>query len=105
MKKNEGIKEDKRKESVSSSKSEDVSGSDDNEDVYIPIKKEKSNYQIIDNKLFDKIVQHIKNINSFQEQIKSRKISPKIKINSKQNFDQNKFTKTLTNEFIIISTK
>jgi len=105
MKKNEGIKEDKRKESVSSSKSEDVSGSDSNEEVYIPIKKEKSNYQIIDNKLFDKIVQHIKNINSFQEQIKSRKISPKIKINSKQNFDQNKFTKTLTNEFSIISTK
>ena len=101
MKKNEEIKDDKRKESVSSSKSEDVSGSDDNEDVYIPIKKEKSNYQIIDNKLFDKIVQHIKNINSFQEQIKSRQISPKI--NTSQNFDQNKFTKILTNEFSIIN--
>ena len=101
MKKNEEIKDDKRKESVSSSKSEDVSGSDDNEDVYIPIKKEKSNYQIIDNKLFDKIVQHIKNINSFQEQIKSRQISPKI--NTLQNFDQNKFTKILTNEFSIIN--
>ena len=101
MKKNEEIKDDKRKESVSSSKSEEVSGSDDNEDVYIPIKKEKSNYQIIDNKLFDKIVQHIKNINSFQEQIKSRQISPKI--NPSQNFDQNKFTKILTNEFSIIN--
>ena len=101
MKKNEEIKDDKRKESVSSSKSEEVSGSDDNEDIYIPIKKEKSNYQIIDNKLFDKIVQHIKNINSFQEQIKSRQISPKI--NTSQNFDQNKFTKILTNEFSIIN--
>ena len=103
MQKNEEIKEDKRKESVSSSKSEDISGSESNEEVYIPIKKEKSNYQILDNKLFDKVIQHIKNINSFQEQLKSRQISQKI--NTIQNIAQNKLIESLTNEFSIISNK
>ena len=103
MQKNEEIKEDKRKESVSSSKSEDISGSESNEEVYIPIKKEKSNYQILDNKLFDKVIQHIKNINSFQEQLKSRQISQKI--NTIQNVARNKLIKSLTNEFSIISNK
>ena len=101
MKKNEEIKEDKRKESISSSKSEDVTESDDYQSIYIPIKKEKSNYQIIDNKLFDKIVFHIKNINSFQDQLKQRTNIQKN--NSKQNFDKTQFIKSLTNEFSIIS--
>ena len=103
MQKNEEIKKDKRKESVSSSKSEDISGSESNEEVYIPIKKEKSNYQIIDNKLFDKIVQYIKNINSFQEKLK---LSSNFQnINHNQNFEQNKLIKSLTNEISIISNK
>ena len=88
MKKNGELEKDKRKESVSSSKSGDVSESDTFQGIYIPIKKEKSNYQIIDNKLFDKIVQYIKNINSFQEKLKLG--SNLQNINQNQNFEQNK---------------
>ena len=103
MKKNEEAKKEIRKESVSSSKSGDVSESESyQESIYIPIKKEKSNYQIIDNKLYDKIVQHIKNINSFQEQLKTKTF---IQYKQEQIFDQNKFTIILTNEFSIISNK
>ena len=103
MKKNEEAKKEIRKESVSSSKSGDVSESESyQESIYIPIKKEKSNYQIIDNKLYDKIVQHIKNINSFQEQLKTKTF---IQYKQEQFFDQNKFTIILTNEFSIISNK
>ena len=99
---NKNILEDKkRKESVSSSKSGDVSESDTFQGIYIPIKKEKSNYQIVDNKLFDKIVQYIKNINSFQEKLK---LSSNFQnINHNQNFEQNKLIKSLTNEITIIS--
>ena len=101
MKKNGELEKDKRKESVSSSKSGDVSESDTFQGIYIPIKKEKSNYQIIDNKLFDKIVQYIKNINSFQEKLK---LSSNFQnINHNQNFEQNKLIKSLTNEISIIS--
>ena len=101
MKKNEEAKKEIRKESVSSSKSGDASESESyQESIYIPIKKEKSNYQIIDNKLYDKIVQHIKNINSFQEQLKTKTF---IQYKQEQFFDQNKFTIILTNEFSIIS--
>ena len=101
MKKNGELEKDKRKESVSSSKSGDVSESDTFQGIYIPIKKEKSNYQIIDNKLFDKIVQYIKNINSFQEKLK---LSSNFQnINHNQNFEQNKLIKSLTNEITIIS--
>ena len=103
MKKNEELEKDKRKESVSSSKSGDVSESDTFQGIYIPIKKEKSNYQIIDNKLFDKIVQYIKNINSFQEKLKLG--SNLQNINQNQNFEQNKLIKSLTNEISIISNK
>ena len=103
MKKNEEAKKEIRKESVSSSKSGDFSESGSyQESIYIPIKKEKSNYQIIDNKLYDKIVQHIKNINSFQEQLKTKTF---IQYKQEQFFDQNKFTIILTNEFSIISNK
>ena len=103
MKKNGELEKDKRKESVSSSKSGDVSESDTFQGIYIPIKKEKSNYQIIDNKLFDKIVQYIKNINSFQEKLK---LSSNFQnINHNQNFEQNKLIKSLTNEITIISNK
>ena len=103
MKKNVELEKDKRKESVSSSKSGDVSESDTFQGIYIPIKKEKSNYQIIDNKLFDKIVQYIKNINSFQEKLK---LSSNFQnINHNQNFEQNKLIKSLTNEISIISNK
>ena len=101
MKKNGELEKDKRKESVSSSKSGDVSESDTFQGIYIPIKKEKSNYQIIDNKLFDKIVQYIKNINSFQEKVKLG--SNFQNINHNQNFEQNKLIKSLTNEISIIS--
>ena len=103
MKKNEELEKDKRKESVSSSKSEDVSESDSDQGIYIPIKKEKSNYQIIDGKLFDKIVQYIKNINSFQEKLKSS--SNYQIINKKHNFEQTELIKSLTNEICIISNK
>ena len=103
MKKNEEAKKEIRKESVSSSKSGDVSESESyQESIYIPIKKEKSNYQIIDNKLYDKIVQHIKNINSFQEQLKTKTF---IQYKQEQFSDQNKFTIILTNEFSLISNK
>ena len=103
MKKNGELEKDKRKESVSSSKSGDVSESDTFQGIYIPIKKEKSNYQIVDNKLFDKIVQYIKNINSFQEKLK---LSSNFQnINHNQNFEQNKLIKSLTNEISIISNK
>ena len=103
MKKNEELEKDKRKESVSSSKSEDVSESDSDQGIYIPIKKEKSNYQIIDGKLLDKIVQYIKNINSFQEKLKSS--SNYQIINKKHNFEQTELIKSLTNEICIISNK
>ena len=94
---------DKRKESVSSSKSEEASETDSYQNDYIPIKKETSHYQIIDNKLFNKIIQYIKDINTFQHQLKSGKIIPKQ--TTKVIYDSSQFTKSLTNEFSIISNK
>ena len=94
-------KDKKRKESVSSSKSEDASESESEQGCYIPIKKEKISYQILDNKSLDKIIQYIQNINSFQEQLKSGKFIQTPKVN--QLYDQTKLTKALINEFSIIS--
>ena len=105
MKKNGEKGNEARKESISSSKSGEVSESDSYQETYIPIKKETSNYQIIDNKLYDKIVLHIKNINIFQEQLKSKTILQNKNQNQKLIFDQTKFTTSLTNEFSIISNK
>ena len=103
--KKEIVEKEKRKESISSAKSEDESESGSEQGIYIPIKKEKSSYQIIDNKLFDKIVQHIKNINSFQEQLKSKSFIPNTNIVYQNTYDISKFSKSLTNEFSIISNK
>ena len=103
--KKEIVEKEKRKESVSSAKSEDESESGSEQGIYIPIKKEKSSYQIIDNKLFDKIVQHIKNINSFQEQLKSKSFIQNTNIVYQNSYNASKLTKSLTNEFSIISNK
>ena len=101
----EKIEKEKRKESVSSSKSEDASESGSEQGIYIPIKKEKSSYQIIDNKIYEKLIQHIKNINSFQTQLKSKSFSQNPNIVYQKYSDSSKFKKSLANEFSIISKK
>ena len=103
--KKEIIEKEKRKESVSSSKSEDASESGSEQGIYIPIKKEKSSYQIIDNKIYEKLIQHIKNINSFQTQLKSKSFSQNPNIVYQKYSDSSKFKKSLANEFSIISKK
>ena len=85
-----------RKESVSSIKSDMISESESYYDSFIQIKKEVSNYIIIDKKIYEKIIKFIKNSNLFKEQIK-------MKYNKKNNFKKPEYQNCLINEFSIIS--
>ena len=96
MQKNENKKNNKRKESISSSKS-DVESKTESESLneqYIQIKKETSNTIIIEKKVFDKLIQLIQNMNTFNE---------KIKIKNFFNKNKNIYEIVLTNNFSIIS--
>ena len=86
-----------RKESVSSIKSDMISESESYYDSFIQIKKEVANYIIIEKNIYDKIIQHLKNSNSFQEQIK-------IKKNKKNSKKLINYQKSHNYEFSIIST-
>ena len=85
-----------RKESVSSIKSDMISESESYYDSFIQIKKEVSNYIIIDKKIYEKIIKFIKNSNLFKEQIK-------MKYNKKNNFKKPEYQNCLINKFSIIS--
>ena len=86
----------KRKKSVSSSKSDEASKSESDSyyESFIPIKTETSNTIIIEKKFFDKLIQYIQKINSFQEQLKTN-------FNKQKNKPE--YIKSLINEFSIIS--
>ena len=59
----------KRKESVSS----DMVSESESYCSYIPIKKEVSNYIIIEKKFYEKLIQYIQKTNSFNHQLKTKK--------------------------------
>ena len=86
-----------RTESMSSIKSDMISESESYYDSYIQIKKEVPNYIIIEKKIYEKIIQHLKNSNSFKEQIK-------IKYNKKNCKKLINYQKSIIDEFSIIST-
>ena len=94
MEKNESQKNSQRKESISSSKSEEASKSETESlnEPFIQIKKETSNTIIIEKKLFDILIKNLQNMNSFGEKIK--------KIYNK---NQSTFKISLIDEFSIIS--
>ena len=83
----------KRKESVSS---DITSESESYFDSFIPIKKEVPHTIIIEKKFLDKLIQQIQNQNSFNEMLKKK---------CNEDKEKNIYTKSLTNEFSIISTK
>lgn len=89
----------KRKESVSSSRSDLISESDSYYDSYIPIKKEVPNCIIIEKKIYEKLIQYIQKINSFNQQIKDKNKTNKTKSKTIE------FTHLLNDTFSIISTK
>ena len=84
----------KRKESVSS---EMLSESESYYDSYIPIKKEVSNYIIIEKKIYEKLIQYIQKINSFNQKLKTKN---KNKENSIKKIE---YFKSLVDTFSIIS--
>ena len=94
MEKNESQKNSQRKESISSSKSDEASKSESESlnEPFIQIKKETSNTIIIEKKLFDILIKNLQNMNSFGEKIK--------KIYNK---NQSTFKISLIDEFSIIS--
>ena len=65
-------KHSKRKESISSSKSDMASESESYYDSFLPIKKEVQNYIIIDKKFYEKLIKYIENTNLFKEKLKNK---------------------------------
>ena len=84
----------KRKESVSS---EMLSESESYYDSYIPIKKEVSNYIIIEKKIYEKLIQYVQKINSFNQKLKTKN---KNKENSIKKIE---YFKSLVDTFSLIS--
>ena len=84
----------KRKESVSS---EMLSESERYYDSYIPIKKEVSNYIIIEKKIYEKLIQYVQKINSFNQKLKTKN---KNKENSIKKIE---YFKSLVDTFSLIS--
>ena len=83
----------KRKESVSS---DITSESESYFDSFVPIKKEVPHTIIVEKKFLDKLIQQIQKQNSFNEMLKKKYNEDK---------EKNKYTKSLANEFSIISTQ
>ena len=83
----------KRKESVSS---DITSESESYFDSFVPIKKEVPHTIIVEKKFLDKLIQQIQKQNSFNEMLKKKYSEDK---------EKNKYTKSLANEFSIISTQ
>ena len=83
----------KRKESVSS----DMVSESESYCSYIPIKKEVSNYIIIEKKFYEKLIQYIQKTNSFNHQLKTKKNVNKSK--------KVEYFQSLIDTFSIISTK
>ena len=82
----------RRKESVSS---EMLSESESYYDAYIPIKKEVSNYIIIEKKIYEKLIQYIQKINSFNQQLKTK--------NKENNIKKIEYFKSLVDTFSLLS--
>ena len=83
----------KRKESVSS---DITSESESYFDSFVPIKKEVPHTIIVEKKFLDKLIQQIQKQNSFNAMLKKK---------YNENIEKNEYTKSLVNEFSIISTK
>ena len=87
-------KHSKRKESISSSKSDMASESESYYDSFLPIKKEVQNYIIIDKKFYEKLIKYIENTNLFKEKLK----------NKLKKLENKEFIQSSINEMTIIST-
>ena len=87
-------KHSKRKESISSSKSDMASESESYYDSFLPIKKEVQNYIIIDKKFYEKLIKYIENTNLFKEKLK----------NKLKKLEKKEYIQSSINEMTIIST-